>query len=163
MDGNMKIRNYTSRIMLLALFSLLPQLKADTALVFNEIMYHPLVSETAFEWVELYNQMAVDLDISHWSIQNGISYTFPEGTIVHGGGFIVVSISPADLAMTVHGFTNIVGPFSGRLANSGETLEVRNNDGRLMDSVTYGTDGDWPVAPDGSGVSLAKIDPNTAS
>jgi len=57
----------------------------------------------------------------------------------------------------------VLGPFSGRLSNSGETLELRNNDGRLEDSVSYGTDGDWPVGPDGAGVSLAKVDPNTAS
>src|SRR5258706_4695015 len=32
-----------------------------------------------------------------------------------------------------------------------------------MDSVTYGRKGDWAVAPAGSGVGLAKANPNTAS
>src|ERR1039458_6081807 len=32
-----------------------------------------------------------------------------------------------------------------------------------MDSVTYGQHGDWPVGPDGSGVSLAKQDEDSAS
>jgi len=64
---------------------LLPQVRADTALVFNEVMYHPQTNETAFEWVELYNQMAVDLDLSGWTITNGISFKFPVGTVVHGG------------------------------------------------------------------------------
>src|SRR5580765_7192416 len=53
----------------------LSNLRGDTALVFNEIMYHPQTNEAAFEWVELYNQMAVDLDVSGWKIQNGIDYT----------------------------------------------------------------------------------------
>lgn len=38
------------------------------------------------------------------------------------------------------------------------------NDGRrLMDEVEYDDDGEWPVGADGSGVSLAKINPNTGS
>lgn len=141
---------------------LLPLVQADTALVFNEIMYHPQTNEAALEWVEFYNQMAVDLDVSGWTIQNGISYKFPEGSIVHGGGYIVVAISPTDL-MAATGLTNVLGPFAQRLSNSGETLELRNNDGRLIDSLSYGVDGDWPVGPDGSGVSLAKLDPNSSS
>src|SRR5437762_367295 len=117
----------------LIIFSWLARLQGDTSLVFNEIMYHPQTNETAFEWVEFYNQMAVDLDISGWSIQNGISYTFPQGTFVRGGGHIVVAISPADL-MPATGLTNVLGPFSGRLSNAGETLELHNNDNRLIDS-----------------------------
>src|SRR5262245_17493780 len=34
--------------------------RADSVVVFNEIMYHPLTNEPAFEWVELQNQHAVD-------------------------------------------------------------------------------------------------------
>jgi hypothetical protein len=61
------------------------------------------------------------------------------------------------------GTTNVMGPFIGRLSNSGEKLELRNNNQRLMDEVKYGVDGDWPVAPDGAGVSLAKRHPDLAS
>ena len=37
---------------------------SDSVVTFNEVMYHPLTNETAMEWVELYNQMSVDVDIS---------------------------------------------------------------------------------------------------
>jgi hypothetical protein len=37
--------------------------RADATLVFNEIMYHPATNEPAMEWVELYNQLAVDVDV----------------------------------------------------------------------------------------------------
>jgi hypothetical protein len=82
--------------------------------------------------------------------------------VVPGGGYIVVAISPAALAAAT-GYTNAYGPFVGRLSNSGERLELRNNNHRLMDWIEYGTDGDWPVGPDGGGVSLAKINPDSAS
>src|SRR5438874_2777207 len=137
----------------LLIVSSLPNLQADTTLVFNEIMYHPQTNEPALEWVELYNQMAVDLDISGWSLANGIYFKFPSGTIVHGGAYLVVGSSPADL-MAATGLTNILGPFTNRLSNAGEKLELQNNDGRVLDSLNYGVEGDWPVALDGGGVSL---------
>jgi len=136
--------------------------RADTSVVFNEIMYHPWTNEPAMEWVELYNQMAVDVDVSGWALDGGVTYSFPSNTIVHGRGFLVVAVSPGTL-MTATGLTNVLGQFSGRLSNSGEALQLRNNSGRVVDEVSYGVDGDWPVAPDGSGVSLAKLDHDTAS
>jgi hypothetical protein len=153
-----------NRLLALFLLSLVPLLpaRADTSLVFNELMYHPETNEVAFEWVEVFNQKAVDLDISNWSIADGIQYTFPAGTVIKGGAYLVVAISPADL-MAATGLTNVHGPFTGRLSNNGERLEIRDNTGRVVDRITYGVDGEWPVGPDGSGVSLAKIDPYTAS
>jgi len=136
--------------------------RADRAVVFNEIMYHPAANEPTLEWVELYNQMSVDVDISGWRISNGIEHTFPNGTLIRGGGYLVVAISPGTLS-ALTGVTNLFGPFSGRLSNSGEKLELQDINGRSMDSVNYGTDGDWPPGPDGSGVSLAKKHPNLAS
>ena len=136
---------------------------ADSTVVFNEVMYHPQqLNEAAFEWVELRNQMAVDMDLSGWSLEEGIDYLFPEGTVIPGGGYLVVAGSPADLTAAT-GVTNVCGPFTGRLSNSGEKLELRNNNHRLMDVLEYGTDDTWPVAPDGTGPSLAKIDEDSAS
>src|SRR6266850_602304 len=89
---------------------------ADSTVVFNEIMYHPQTNEAQLEWVELYNQMAVDMDISGWYLTNGIGYKFAEGTVITGGGYLVVALSPADLYAATRA-TNIYGPFTGRLSN----------------------------------------------
>lgn len=129
----------------------------DSVVVFNEIMYHPATNEAALEWVELHNQMAVDVDISGWRIRSGISYDFPPDTILPGGGYAVIARDPSAVA-AAHGITGVFGPFDGRLSNGGETLRLRNHDGRTMDELAYDDQGDWPVAPDGSGVSLSKID-----
>ena len=136
--------------------------RADSTVVFNEIMYHPATNEAGMEWVELHNQMAVDMDLSAWSLSKSVTFTFPEGTVVPGFGYVVVAGDPATL-MAATGLTNVLGPFKGRLSNSGETIELRNRDQRLMDAVTYGVDGDWPVGPDGAGPSLAKFDQDSAS
>lgn len=135
---------------------------ADSVVVFNEIMYHPATNEAALEWVELHNQMAVDVDLSGWSMGGGINFPFAEGTVIGGGGYLVVASSPADLQAAT-GLTNVLGPFAGRLSNAGDSLTLRNRNQRLMDAMAYGVEGDWPVGPDGSGVSLAKRDEDTAS
>ncbi len=131
-------------------------------MVFNEIMYHPVTNEPAMEWVELYNQLAVDMDISGWSLAGEIGYTFPVNTRIAGRSFVIVAINPAAL-MAITGLTNVVGPFTNRLSNDGGTLVLKNNNGRIMDRLTYGTEGEWPVAPDGAGPSLAKIDEDAGS
>lgn len=139
-----------------------PARGSDGSVVFNEIMYHPATNEATLEWVELHSLMTVDMDLTGWSIRGGIDFAFPPGTILKGGGYAVVAIWPATLTVST-GLTNILGPFTGRLSNGGEKLELRNNNGRLIDEVSYGDDGDWPVAADGSGASLAKREPNAPS
>jgi hypothetical protein len=67
---------------------------ADSTVVFNEIMYHPAVDEPSFEWIELHNQMSVNMDLSNWSLGAGWEFRFPEGTILRGGGYLVVALNP---------------------------------------------------------------------
>src|SRR6185503_20976603 len=62
--------------------------RADSVVVFNEIMYHPATNEPGLEWVELYNQNAVDVDLSGWRLTGGIDYTFANGTVIRGGGYL---------------------------------------------------------------------------
>jgi hypothetical protein len=136
-------------------------LGADSAVVFNEIMYHPLTNESASEWLELQNQMSVDVDISSWRLDGGVDFRFGEGTIVRAGGYLVVALSPEWLTAAT-GLTNVTGPFTNRLSNAGERIRLRDHNGRIMDEVTYGVEGDWPVAPDGTGPSLARRRANVA-
>lgn len=120
----------------------------DSTTVFNEVMYHPEAPGGA-EWIELHNQMSVNMDLSAWRITGGVNFTFPNGTILPAGGYLVVASNPADLPGSV-------GPWTGNLDNSGETIELENISGRTMDALTYGDSGRWPVGADGSGATLSK-------
>jgi len=146
----------------LKLETLEARLVLDSTVVFNEIMYHPAGDEDALEWVELHNQMGVDMDISGWSLAGGVDYSFAQGTIIPGGGYLVVAASPAEL-QNATGLAGALGPFTGRLSNGGEELLLLNNSDRTMDRLDYDDDGPWPVAPDGGGVSLEKVDPGLAT
>lgn len=121
----------------------------DSVVVINEIQYNPGGDGLA-EWIELRNLHAVDVNLGRWKLTSGIDYVFPEGTTIPGHGYLVIAAKPE----TIPG---ALGPFSGRLSNSGETIRLRNQSGRIMDEVEYGVGGDWPVGPDGSGATLARI------
>lgn len=148
--------------------SLEPRLYLDSTVVFNEVMYHPSAEEASgvvesdLEWVELFNQLRVDMDLSEWSLEGDIDFTFPDGTVIPGGGYLVIAKSPSVLS-TETGFPNAIGPFMGNLSNGGGEIRLINNDGRTMNVIDYDDQGDWPVGADGGGVALAKRDPKTAT
>ncbi len=127
----------------------------DSTVVFNEIMYNPVGGEDVLEWVELYNQLAVNVDLSGWRV-DGTGYEIPEGTTIPGGGYLLIAKDPAQFEQAT-GLADVLGPYAGQLSNGGEQLELQNNSGRIIDALDYSDGGDWPVAPDGSGASLAKL------
>lgn len=135
---------------------------ADSVVVFNEVQYHPPLEVEASEWIELHNEMAVDIDLSAWRLAGGVSYSFPEGTVIPGGGYLVITGAPP-AGVSVPEISGAVGPFDGRLNNAGERLELRDRNNRLMDRLEYQDQEPWPVGADGSGATLAKRDPNRAS
>jgi hypothetical protein len=132
----------------------------DAVVTINELNYNPATSQDD-EWLELANQMAVSIDLSGWSLADGITYTFPEGTIIPGGGYLVVAKSPGSASLA--GAGQVLGPYSGNLSNSGETVDLLSRSGRLMDRCTYGDSGEWPVSADGAGATLAKKTEGSAS
>ena len=42
-------------------------------------------------------------------------------------------------------------------------IRDRDRDGRVMDRLAYDDAGDWPIGPDGSGATLAKLNQETAN
>lgn len=123
----------------------------DSVVVFNEINYNPAGASEDGEWIELHNQMAVNVDLSHWRISGGIDYAFPAGTVIPGKGFLVVAKNPA-----ASGVTGALGPWRGSLDNDGETIRLRDINDRVLDVLSYGDRGKWPIGADGSGATLAK-------
>src|SRR5262249_18001861 len=108
-----------------------------SSLVISEIMYHPgntrgTINTNAqgfitnsLEFIELYNSLGTPEDISGYRLSGDIAYTFPAGTIIPGGRFLVVARSPADLE-NVTGLTGVLGPYTNNLSNSSGTVRLRN-------------------------------------
>jgi CotH protein/lamin tail-like protein len=129
------------------------------ALVVSEIMYHPVEDdgtsqgEEYLEFIELYNDRAVFEDLGGYAFTNGITFTFDPGTKLPGKEYLVVARDP-NAVQTTYGITGVLGPYSGRLNNDGERVELSNENGEIIISFRYNDARPWPISPDGTGHSL---------
>ncbi|MHC4556292.1 MAG: lamin tail domain-containing protein, partial [Planctomycetota bacterium] len=128
-------------------------------LVVSEVMYHPVeegrtpAGDENLEFIELYNNKAVFEDLSGYGFTNGIGYTFAPGTILAAKEYLVVARDPAAVE-AAYGINGVYGPFSGRLNNDGERIELSNGNGEIIISFRYNDGRPWPASPDGTGHSL---------
>ena len=124
------------------------------AVVINEIMYHPAGNNDAEEFIEVYNVGSDEVDLTGWSIDGGIRYSFPEGETIAAGAYLVIAHDP-DSVNAKYSLDDSLGPFdSRRLSNRGENLNLRDALGNVVDAVFYKDRGRWPRTADGEGASL---------
>lgn len=130
-------------------------LGAWAAPVINEIMYRPgtgYPENTALEFIELHNPDASPVDISGWAITQGADFSFPVGTSIPAGGFLVVANDPAALRASAASLATaaVFGPWKAgaTLANKGETITLSRPGStagawETVDQVDYADEGDW--------------------
>jgi len=100
--------------------SAMPALPAGN-IVFNEIMYNPVMA--GGEFVELFNRTFTTFDLSGWTI-NGLDYTFPPGSIMKARSYLLLVKSRVVFAAAYGGLTSVFDEFSGDLQPDGETLSL---------------------------------------
>ena len=120
--------------------------------IIDEIMYHPSSELTTEEYIELYNTGASSVDLSGWKFTNGVSYTFPVGTSILAGDYLVVTANPAVFHAKYPAVTKYVAstgwqtlPNSGILSNSANKVVLADNLNVTRDTVSYADDGEWAV------------------
>jgi len=133
----------------------------ENNLVINEIMYNPVVPGA--EFLEIRNLSASNaFDLTGYRL-NGLDFAFPDGTLIRPGEF-VLAVENLQVFNATYGLgLPVFGAYSGRLDNSGETLQliqpgVAPVSDRVIDEVTFDDDPPWPVLADGSGPSLQLMD-----
>jgi len=130
------------------------------ALIVSEVMYHPVDADEKLEFVELYNEQAVLEDLSGYKFTNGIEYTFAPGTTLASRQYLIVARDPAAL-QAAYDISGVYGPFTGRLNNDGERIDLSNASGEILISLRYGDARPWPASPDGTGHSLVLARPGS--
>jgi len=149
--------------------------------VINELHYHPPdlaagKDNTSDEFVELYNPTSIPVDLGGWKLKGGADFAFTAGTSLNAGDYLLIVgfdpvISPGLLAafranFSVPAETRILGPFSPKLANDGDSIELARPDPTLpiyfnVDQVQYADFSPWPTSPDGTGMSLQRANVST--
>ncbi len=128
-----------------------------SVIVINEIHYNPDVKTEQVEFIELCNTGVSDVSFSGWQLTGGIDYVFPAGTTIAAGGYLVVAQNPSVL-QSKYGITAL-GPWGGRLDNSGEEVSLKNAFGDTEDKVEYRLGFPWPTVGDAPGCSIELMNP----
>ena len=136
-----------------AVFEGPPPPPAPPALVINEIHHSPVDDDT-YEFLEIYNPGANAVDLSGFTLL-GVTFTFPPGSSIAAGEYIVVADTPASYS----GQGYQVFDFSGGLSGSGETVTIFDTYNQAADSVTYGTVTPWPANTNATDLSTSLLNP----
>ncbi|MEW6233868.1 MAG: CotH kinase family protein [Candidatus Omnitrophota bacterium] len=148
------------KFLFLLLIALMAATDSYSDVVINEIAYNPTDIQyeagSLREFIELYNPGPSAVDLSGYVFSNGITYVFPAETKLLADSYLVVVSSPTHSSWKGKNY-QILGPYEGRLSNSGERLTLSRSDGTRVDSVKYSDFFPWPRTPDGYGLTLERI------
>lgn len=125
----------------------------NAQIVISEIMYDPPeAGQDSLEYIELYNALDIEIDISGYYFSDGVEHTFEEGTIFPADSYLVVAKSSSAM-MNVFGI-DVIEWKSGALNNTGEPVILNAANDDVIASVIYSNRGDWPREANGGGYSL---------
>jgi len=134
--------------------------------VFHEVMYNPQAGKP--EYIEVLNLTSNRIDTAKWVFSGGIDFTMPDFNAGAAEAHFLkeyerIVISSADEAATRAAYPNlppnvrVFGPWTGSLANDGDTFVLKDAAGALQCELSYRDGGLWPRAADGTGHSLQLI------
>lgn len=135
--------------------NMLGTITVAAGLVITEIMYNPPEEDSdSLEFLEILNTGSTVVEMKGYSL-DGVTYTFPDFSLGAGEYVLISSDSVA--------FTNNFGRpafqwADGLLNNGGETVQLFDAEGAVVDSIRYDDEGAWPSAADGNGASLVLCD-----
>ncbi len=138
---------------------------AQRYLRISELMYHPQdppagspFDAEVFEYIELANIGDQPLSLTGVQLTNGVLFAFPDGTALPARGILLIAKNPDALRMryVIPEGIPVFGPYSGGLANSGETVKL--DDATHSTIVEFKYDDDWYPITDGDDFSLTAAD-----
>ncbi len=148
-------------------------------IVISEVMYRaPDQPDGAdardFDFIEIHNPTSSSVNLTNWKLDKGIDFAFPAGTLLPGGGTLVVVSFSTDDSARLSAFRShyeidasvvILGGYSGQLNDIGEKVQLQRPDTPPSDDPTYfpmlwedeviyAAADPWPSEPAGGGDSL---------
>jgi PKD repeat protein len=155
-DCKIRITDFTSDTYgLSGIFSIVEPIYIPRLMI-TEIMYNPPESGTdSLEFIELYNNDDVVIDLEGYYFSEGVEFTFPATSLAQGA-YVLIAV---DSVVFEQFFGVPAYQFNGGLGNNGERISINNSFGMLVDSVNYDDVAPWPVQADGTGPSLTFCDP----
>lgn len=132
--------------------------------IINEVMYNPNAGQK--EFIELRNLTGGVVSLEGWKFVSGVDFTFPAGATIPAYGYILV-VGDNPLSYSAPPGVAVYGPYTDSLSNSGEDLKLSRPgvvEGAitpfiLVDKLKWSDASPWPAEPDGTGATLARLEP----
>ena len=126
----------------------IPIADSAQAVIISEIMYS-LPRESILdaenideEFIELHNRGFESVNLEGWRFTRGVDYTL-SNAVIDPGEHLVIAANLESFTAKYPDVTNVVGNWTGKLSNSGETIELVDDTGNRIDAVRYADEGDW--------------------
>jgi hypothetical protein len=119
----------------------------DSAIVINEINYKSSVNLDTKDWVEFYNNSDVTMDLSGWLFRDDDdqhAYIFQAPTVIQPNNYLILCRDARAFKLQNPEAKNISGDIDFKLSSSGDVLRLYNEDGVMIDRVSYGSVSPWP-------------------
>ncbi len=120
------------RFVLLAVTLLIPAF-SEAAIVVSEVAWMGSTASANHEWIELQNTSSGDVDVTGWTVSDGMNLTIPLTGTIPGNAYAVLErtgdVSAPGTAFLI---------YTGALVNTGATLRITRSDGGLEDQVPGG-------------------------
>ncbi|MDB5171735.1 MAG: hypothetical protein JWN51_508, partial [Phycisphaerales bacterium] len=137
---------------------------ATGALKITELMYNPPAPPVGspyvnddFQFIELFNSGATDLDMTSMKFSKGVTLTFAPGTVIHAGQRAVVVRNAAAFQSLYGAGVTILGTYTGKLSHSSAEVRLDSATGQAIFDFTY--QDSWYSDTDGGGYSLVVRNP----
>ncbi|MDO8543038.1 MAG: lamin tail domain-containing protein [Opitutaceae bacterium] len=133
----------------------------------TELMFQPAAPSNAgdYEFIELQNIGTTTLNLSGVRFTNALDYTFPGGSTLAPGAFIVVARDRAAFLSRYPSLTAVMAPgaFTGALDNTGETIALTLPGPWYVHILRFRYEPNWYTSTAGGGYSLVVPAPGTTA
>ncbi|MFT5187274.1 MAG: hypothetical protein ACI9DF_003669 [Verrucomicrobiales bacterium] len=116
---------------------------------FGEVVFAPESGDQDHEYIQFLNPNRVAVDISGWTLEGGVKFTFAEGTVIAASNLFNPGLDRLYVSPNVNAFRArsisptggeghfAQGGYSGHLSNLGETLTLKDAAGQVIAETTY--------------------------
>ncbi len=108
---------------------------------FGQIVANPVSGNQDEEFIEITNPNSWAVDVSDWVLNGGVSYTFPPGSVIPANSSCFLSPEVVSFRSRATGPTGeerrfVLGNYSGKLSNFGESLTLVNEVSAVVAQTT---------------------------
>ncbi|MBK7379893.1 MAG: CotH kinase family protein [Ignavibacteriales bacterium] len=135
----------------------------ENPLVINEINYSSSADFNTEDWIEIYNNTSIPVDLSNWIIKDSDDsheFIIPSGVQISSDDYLIICRDTAAFKILFPDVKNVIGDLGFGLSSTGDIVRLFDNSGNAIDSVQFDDEYPWPTEPNGNGPTLSLKNPN---